>query len=103
MSEGERSGWERGQLKQGRLHTLNGCFHGYQVNIITLFGSSQHSDISFKIRHCETQQFQNLNHNKVPLDTSVCYHFGQVTGTAIMHEDTLAQWLVTIGKNKKNA
>ena len=49
MSEGERSGWDRGQLKQGRLHTLNGCFHGYQVNILTLFGSSQHSDISFKI------------------------------------------------------
>ena len=37
------------QLKQGRLHTLNGCFHGYKVNILTLFGSSQHSDISFKI------------------------------------------------------
>ena len=49
MSEGERSGWDRGQLKQGRLHTLNGCFHGYQVNILTLFGSSQHLDISFKI------------------------------------------------------
>ena len=25
-----------------------------------------------------------------------------MTGIAIMHEDTLAQWLVTIGKNTKN-
>ena len=55
------------------------------------------------IRHCETQQLQNLNHNKIPLDSSVCYHIGEMTGIAIMHEDTLAQWLVTIGKKQKNA
>ena len=37
------------RLSQGRLHTLNDCCHGYQLNIQTLFGSSQHSDVSFKI------------------------------------------------------
>ena len=39
----------QGTVKAGQTAYLNGCFHGYQVNILTLFGSSQHSDISFKI------------------------------------------------------
>ena len=46
-----------------------------------------------------SKQLQNLNYNIIPLDSSVCYHFDQMTPLyAIMHEDTLAKWLVAIKK-----
>ena len=47
-------------------------------------------------------KIKTLKYQIIPLNSSTCYYSGQLTGIAIMHEDKLAQWLVTIGKNTKN-
>ena len=47
-------------------------------------------------------KIKTLKYQIIPLNSSICYHSGQLTGIAIMHQGKLAQWLVTIGKNTKN-
>ena len=46
-------------------------------------------------------KIKTLKYQIIPLNSSICYHSGQLTGIAIMHQGKLAQWLVTIGKNAK--
>ena len=94
MSEGQTSRWDRGHIVRGA-----DCIHEWllpwlpskYLNFIWIISAFRYIFQNY-IRHCETQMLQNSNCNKIPLDSSVCYHFGQVTGTAIMHKDTLAQW-----------
>ena len=38
-------------------------------------------------------KIKTLKYQIIPLNSSICYNSGQLTGIAIMHQGKLAQWL----------
>ena len=45
-------------------------------------------------------KIKTLKYQIIPLNSSICYHSGQLRGIAIMHDDKLGQLLVTVEKKQ---